>query len=115
MYAVPGNIDSPKSEGTNNLIAEGAYTAFNSDTILNLLGKPMPSHKEGTVIDYEDRRPLPPGLAGEVLKVLCDGPLQIESICSSLGKPVSSILNELTNLEMDNYVTQKPGKIFERN
>ena len=115
LFAVPGNIDSPKSVGTNNLIAQGAHSAFNSDTILTILGKFQLSDKKSPVRYYEDKRPMPPGLPGEILKILSKGPLQVESICSTLGKPVSDILTELTVLEMDNYVTQKPGKIFERN
>ena len=115
LFAVPGNIDSPKSEGTNNLIAQGAHSAFNSDTILKVLGKSQVSGKETAGRYYEDKRPIPPGLPGEILKILSKGPLQVESICTMLGKPVSDILTELTVLEMDNYVTQKPGKIFERN
>ena len=63
---------------------------------------------------YRDNRPLPSGFPGEILNILGDGPLQVETLCSRLGKPVSDILNELTILEMDNYVTQKPGKVFVR-
>ncbi len=114
LFTVPGNIDSPKSEGTNTLISRGAYPVVHVDNILSLLGKPLLSDKEIPVRRYEDIRPLPPGLAGEILKVLSKEPLQIEAICDELGNSISDILNELTMLEMDNYVTQKPGKIFER-
>lgn len=114
LFTVPGNIDSPESEGTNTLIARGAYPVIHIDNILSLLGKPLSSDKEMPVREYADIRPLPPGLAGEILKVLSKDPLQIEVICDKLGNPISDILNELTMLEMDNYVIQKQGKFFER-
>ena len=38
VFAVPGNITSPTSEGTNNLIKAGAFLAGSADDILNRLG-----------------------------------------------------------------------------
>jgi predicted Rossmann fold nucleotide-binding protein DprA/Smf involved in DNA uptake len=43
-----------------------------------------------------------------------DGPIQVETLCARLGQPVRVILTELTMLEMDGLVRQKPGKVFER-
>ena len=82
--------------------------------ILTVLGKPLVSSRGITSSSFIESRPLPPGLAGEILEVLSKGPLQIEAIGNKLGSSISDILTELTLLEMDNYVTQKPGKVFER-
>ncbi len=79
-----------------------------------MLGKPLLSTGKSSSVSFKDSRPLPPGLAGKILNVLGNESLQIEAIGDKLGNPISDILNELTILEMDNYVTQKPGKIFER-
>ena len=38
VLAVPGNITSPLSGGTNNLIKSGAHTITNADDILSILG-----------------------------------------------------------------------------
>ena len=114
LFTVPGNADSPKSEGTNRLIAKGAHPVFHVDDILSVLGKPLLSTGKSHGVSFKDSRPLPPGLAGKILNVLGNESLQIEAIGDKLENPISDILNELTILEMDNYVTQKPGKIFER-
>ena len=114
LFTVPGNVDSPKSEGTNKLISKGAYPVFHIDDILTVLGKPLVSSQVITRRSFTESRHLPPGLAGEILEVLSNGPLQIEAIGNKLGSSISDILTELTLLEMDNYVTQKPGKVFEK-
>ena len=114
LFTVPGNVDSPKSEGANKLISKGAYPVVHIDNILTVLGKPLVSSRGITSSSFTESRPLPPGLAGEILEVLSNGPLQIEAIGNKLGNSISDILTELTLLEMDNYVTQKPGKVFER-
>jgi DNA processing protein len=113
LFTVPGNIDSPMSEGTNALLAKGAHPVASADTILALLGRRV-SGEKGISEILKPERPLPPGLAGNILEKLESGPLQVESLCTILDKPVSTILTELTMLEIENYVIQKPGKIFER-
>ncbi len=109
LFTVPGPADSDTCEGTNNLLTRGAHPLSSIEDALTLLGKPVPS---GTV--KTEHRPLPPGLAGEIIKTLDNKPLHIEKICMELDKSSSEILTELTLLEIDGFVSQKPGKIFER-
>lgn len=109
LFTVPGNADSPTCEGTNNLLTKGAHPVSSFESVLTILGKPVLSHTKQT-----SQRSLPPGLAGEILKTLDNEPLHIESICMALHKSVSEILTELTLLEIDGYISQRPGKIFER-
>jgi len=108
LFAVPGNADSPTCEGTNNLLVKGVHPVTSMENVLTMLGKPFPASAKKV-----SRRSPPPGIAGSILKTLDDGPLQVEVICKVLGKSVSEILTELTMLEIDGYVAQKPGKIFE--
>ena len=108
LFTVPGNADSPTCEGTNNLLTIGAHPVSGIESVLTLLGKPVPKHTEKTI-----HSPPPPGLAGDIMKTLDEKALHVESICKVLGKSASDILTELTMLEIDGYVTQKPGKIFE--
>ena len=116
LFTVPGNADSPTSEGTNNLLARGAHPISKIEHIISVLGHSLPPdlHSEKKVAQAV-KHPLPPGLGGQILETLTGGPLQVEALCSRLGEPVQNILNELTLLEMDGFVRQKPGKVFEKN
>ncbi|MFC1538382.1 DNA-processing protein DprA [Candidatus Latescibacterota bacterium] len=114
LFTVPANADSSKSEGSNKLISKGAYPVIRADDILAALGKSAHGSKNKTGGVFADTRPLPEGLGGKILEVLKNGPMQIETIKGKLGNSIFEISSELTMLEMDNYITQKPGKIFER-
>ena len=116
LMAVPGNVDSPTCAGTNTLLKNGARPVLAPEDILRELGmKPVPgTARPGRPVPPVQVVPLPEGLAGEILKVLAHGPLQVEEISEKLANPISAILNELTMLEMDGLIFQKPGKIFER-
>lgn len=117
LFAVPGNADSIESEGTNTLLGSGARPVSRFGNILSALGKRASGVQTygGTASSFRgEERPLPPGLGGAVLGALSSGPLQVETLCAKLGEPVSTLLTELTMLEMDGFIRQKPGKVFER-
>ncbi|MFA6473061.1 MAG: DNA-processing protein DprA, partial [Candidatus Latescibacterota bacterium] len=116
LFTVPGNADSETSRGTNSLLGRGAHPISNIENIISILGHSLPSN----LYDKQSRKPivkqpLPPGLGGKIIKTLESGPLQVEALCGKLGEPVQKILNELTLLEIDGLVRQKPGKVFEKN
>ena len=109
LFTVPGNIDSKTSEGTNYLFTKGAQPVSSMEYVLKILGKPVPAHTQ-----KRETRPLPEGMAGKILNVLTEEPLHVEALCKQLDKSVWEILSELTMLEIEGLVRQKPGKIFER-
>jgi len=108
LFTVPGPADSPKSEGTNELLGRGAHPVSAIDIVMKEIGKPL----TGTV-GKKTERPLPKGLAGDILKALESEPVHIEKLCMRLDLPSSKVLSELTMLEIDGYVHQLPGKFFE--
>ena len=114
LFAVPGNVDLPNSAGTNSLFANGAHPAVDAGAILTVLGMISVAKIGSEAHSTGPKRPLPEGFAGEVIQALDEGPLQIEILGAKLAAPIHVLLNELTMLEMDHYVTQRPGKIFER-
>ncbi|MCE5248919.1 DNA-processing protein DprA [bacterium] len=115
LFAVPGNATSRTSEGSNGLLTKGAHPVTNIAHILPLIGKTAPNSPNGiSSAPPVMQRPLPPGAGGEILKIIEKGPLHIDDICVRLGKPVPEVLYELTSLELEGYVKQNPGKIFER-
>ncbi|MFC1490787.1 DNA-processing protein DprA [Candidatus Latescibacterota bacterium] len=114
LFIVPANADSAKSEGSNELIAKGALPVMQPNDILTALGKRVRITRGKTTVVVPDARPLPGGLSGKILEILKDGALQMETIKNTLGNPIHEISSELTMLEMDKFVIQKPGKVFER-
>jgi len=109
LFTVPGPADSPTSAGTNSLLCRGALPVSSFRQVLSALGEtvhPAAAPKE--------RKSPPGGLAGEIVKVLEEEPLHVERICALLKKSVSEVLSELTFLEIEGFVSQRPGKIFER-
>ncbi len=115
LFAVPGNATSMTSEGTNSLLARGAHPVFSIENILTVLGKPVPrTVSETSPVSPPRELPLLPGKKGEILKTLDSAPLQVDALCAKLGMHMHEVLSELTDLELDGFVRQKPGKIFER-
>jgi DNA processing protein len=110
VFAVPGNISSAASFGTNELLKQGAIPVTTPADVLLALG-------------YDPRRKsaAPPrevvGLAIEEQKVfdtLTDQPQQIDNLSQNLSKPVSEVLSLLLGLEMAGLIRQLPGKLFLR-
>ncbi len=119
LFSVPGNADSPASEGANALIADGAVPISRFEDIVRHLNK-TPSSRPVETVKPSARsvrtpaRPLPGGIAGRILSELTGSALQIETLCERIGEPAPVVLSEITMLEMDGFVRQKPGKYFER-
>ena len=105
VFAVPGNINSPRSYGTNKLIQNGAKLTMSVDDILNELQicKPL---KQCELI---------PKLTPEEIVIyekLKKGPIHIDDLCLQLQKDSPEVLTVLLSLELYSIVTQQPGKIF---
>jgi DNA processing protein len=117
LFAVPGNADSPESEGTNALFEKGAWSVSRFDDILRRLkipGRVTRPAESPQPPETRSMKAAPPGIAGRILDAIKSGPMQFDDLCTRTGMTASSLLTELTVLEMDGYIRQRPGKIFER-
>ncbi|HEY6010892.1 MAG TPA: DNA-processing protein DprA, partial [Nitrospirota bacterium] len=77
LYAVPGNIGSPNSRGTNSLIKRGATLVESAEDVLKDLGVKRPGEQQAAV-----SRPLP-ALTGEeetVFRCITNEPKHIDII-----------------------------------
>lgn len=101
IYAVPGPITSPKSAGTNKLIAEGrAQLVVDGDDLLEHLGETIrvTTQQELDGLGAIEKR---------VFDALGYDVLEIAEICSSAGLTRDEARFGLSNLELDGLVLRR--------
>lgn len=108
LFAVPGNVTSRQSEGTNNLIKCGAKPI----TSINDLFSVLPNLR----IDYIPRESkAPDDLTDDERKIygrLSAEPVDLDSIVRCLDIPASEAASFLLSLELRGLVRQLSGKRF---
>lgn len=111
VFAVPGNIDSPNSVGTNNLIKEGAKLVTSVADIIEELAARLETYlkKPTAVADLELN-----GDETTLLEQLNHEQKHVDAIAASLNWNTSRVLALLLSLELKNLVKQHPGKLFVR-
>ncbi len=108
IFAVPGSIFSPLSEGTNGLLREGrARAALDASGILGALGlreaKPAAPAAEKKPLSASARR---------VLACIGARPVGMDILCEQTGLPTGTLLGALTSLEMEEYILSLPGRQY---
>ncbi len=112
VFAIPGNITSPNSQGVNRLIKEGAKLVECTEDILEELNFSSLSKKEKKALDEEI-----PSLFSEerkVFELLGGEPLHIDSVVSKSGLPASKVGGLLMKLQIKGLARELPGKLFVR-
>ncbi len=114
VFAVPGSIFSPLSEGTNQLLKEGAKPVTNAQDVLEEynLQIALPQPEQPSAVPAEP-------LAGEMAAVYAALPaagssIEMAELSSATGIPTGMLMSLLTRLEMRGYVRQLPGRRFEK-
>ncbi|MFN3396202.1 MAG: DNA-processing protein DprA, partial [Thermodesulfovibrionales bacterium] len=108
VFAIPGNISSPNSKGTNELIKRGAKLVQRSDDIIEelaplLRGLIRPKEKCHVELTDEER---------EICNKLTSEPRHIDEIMRRSGFPMQKVLSILLGLELKGVVSQMDGKMF---
>ena len=108
VFAVPGNITSPNSEGTNGLIRQGAKMVMKADDIIEELAPVLrgfiSAKKEEPVELSEEEKSL--------CLVLSREPRHIDAVCREASLPASKTLEVMLSLELKGVVRQSGGKRF---
>ena len=111
LFAVPGNISSTNSRGTNSLIKRGAVLVEGSEDILRNFGinRPGTGQKRGT-------RPLPALTSDEecVLNCITSEPRHIDVIMNDSRLAAGRLSGVLITLELKRLAKQLPGKYYVR-
>jgi DNA processing protein len=104
VFAVPGNIHAPQSEGTNYLIQQGARPLLQARDVLDALN--LEQLKE-----HHAMRELIPLDATEtaLIQILGQEPLHIDAIHKKSGLPISQVSATLALLELKGLVNHVGG------
>ena len=110
VFAVPGNINSVFSAGTNKLIKDGAKPVMHVDDILeeiyelrNLKERSVKKEKNYNSLNKTEQ---------DIVKLIAEGEKSFDEISGVINCPVSEILSSLTVLEMKSIIIQTGGKKF---
>ncbi len=112
VFAVPGNVGSPTSAGTNRLIKQGAKLVESIDDLLEEL-VPLAERGARAQAGLADARPvaLPPEEAA-VVAFLGDEPLHIDDLTALSGLTPQKISHTLLQLELKGIVRRLAGQNF---
>ncbi len=114
IFAVPGNINSPKSIGTNQIIKDGAKLVTSANDVLIELESQL---KYFLKEDKTKAKKLPEDLSElekALLNKLSNEPIHIDKLANVIGKSTAETLSALLPLEFKDLVKQLPGKLFVR-
>lgn len=114
VFAIPGNITTPLSEGTHALIKEGACLVRSPEEILEELRYSFvpPAHGRAG----EDSRFSEEALTPEekLLYTILDTERSVEEIAGLCSLDIRRILQVLFTLRNRNIIKELPGKIYSR-
>jgi DNA processing protein len=112
VFAVPGAVFSPTSQGVNRLLKDGARLVTEARDILDVLWPQFPSR---SVRRREDS--FAENLAGDALNVylkLGNDPLHIDELARTSGLTPMEVSAILLNLELQGGAEQLPGMRYVR-
>jgi DNA processing protein len=121
LFAVPGPVDSPMSQGTNDLIRDhGATLVQGLDDILEDLGdvgEAMSIAEAEGELPSSEEIPLPPGLdetERTLIAALSRRGKPLDDVVRETGVPTAKAASAMTMLVLKGVVEQRPGNVFVR-
>ncbi|OQX53324.1 MAG: DNA protecting protein DprA [Candidatus Omnitrophica bacterium 4484_213] len=116
VFAVPGHIDSPTSQGTHQILKEGAKLVEDTDDILEELQPVIKSHLRKLKKKFSS---LPPRLSSEeerIYNLLSESrPKCVDELSKEGAFPPGQVLTILSMLELKKIVKRLPGQRFVKN
>lgn len=107
VFAVPGNVNSVNSKGSNYLLKDGASLVTTASDILNFYSfEPIASTKAS------ESTPSGTGEEEKILTVLSEGSLHKDTICEKTGLDASKVNSLLLLMELKGKVMQMPGGYY---
>lgn len=114
VFAVPGRIDSVKSQGAHRLLQEGAKLVQGVEDIIAELR--LTGGGPGAVVAVGAPEGVPSLSGGEarLLALLEVYPQHVDNLVRQSGQEPSQVLSLLLDLELKGLVRQLPGQEYER-
>lgn len=98
VYAIPGSIFSPNSQGTNGLIATGASIISSEMDLQTQIGLDYGSLRMVVEEHYDGN--------SQVISALIASPMRAEELAARLGQPVMTLVTSLADYESKGLVTR---------
>ncbi len=109
VFAIPSNIDSKLGIGTNKLIQKGAKLVTNIQDILKEININKCSDIEQ---DWKYENKMVPEKYKLVYSIIGNMPIDINTICNRTELPIQDVSEQLTMLELNEYIRVLPGDMF---
>lgn len=110
IFAVPGNINSIYSSGTNKLIKDGAKPLLSIDDIIEEIYELQIKGIEKNADDHdftdlsEDE--------SKIMRIILEGPVHTDIISLKSGIDISNVISILTILELKGLIKELSGRTF---
>lgn len=119
VYAVPGPIDRPSSEGCHKLLKDGAKLVTSADDILEdfswlLPPSELPGFKENQESQKSTNLLALTGEEATIFAAIDTTESHIDEIISRTGLPASTVSVTLLKMELKRLVKQLPGQFYTR-
>lgn len=111
VFAVPGSIFSPGSEGTNRLIQYGAKLVHDVQDVLDELPREVLAQLRPSPLETSP----PDSPLAEVLAAFSrDEGAHIDAVAARLGRTPAAVAESLLQLELDGWIRALPGARYVR-
>lgn len=108
VFSIPGNLESPYSVGTNNLIKNGAYLTTSSMDILEMF--PEFLNRKRRTIKFKRNNIKVKDEYQEIYSYLGDEFLSVDDVAVISKKSIREVVNILTLMEIDGLVIFELGR-----
>ncbi len=115
VFAVPGNVTSINSKGTNDLIKKGAKLVESAEEVLNEIGPQIKGLLREEITEAKKPQPAMSDEEKAVFDYLGNEPKHIDAIIREINLPTNKALSILLSLELKGAVRQTQGKHFSLN
>jgi DNA processing protein len=113
VFAVPGSIFSERSDGTNQLLKEGAFVLTDVEDLLSRLPASrrlgLTAFVERTGSDCADE---PEAWAPRILDILAGEPLDADGLALRLGVGIAEMSTSLAMLEFEGRIRRENGRYW---
>ncbi|MCH5157776.1 MAG: DNA-processing protein DprA [Clostridiales bacterium] len=103
VFAVPGDIDKPRSIGTNKLIKQGGIAVTSAADILDYYGQSTITKPQTIALDFTEQR---------VMDILSSGETTFDALVEKSGLTVSELNTALSSLIIYGLVHEKSKNLY---